>query len=159
MWKQKNRRPFRPLLLGAFAPAVAVGGVAATAQAAAIFDAETSSAWSVGTNWDGNAVPGATEDAIIADGLTATSSASGNVAGLLIVGGDGATDDTNGTLNITGGTLTTNNNVTLGKAGTSGAGTINHSAGTLTFGDRILLHDGPNVPSAVYHDSATNYPA
>ena len=122
-----------------------------------VFTGTTSSDYNTGTNWDQGTVPGASDRADIAGGLTATlNSAAPAVntfylgantdgpAGLPTTGDDGAHSNTNGngTLNQTGGSLVVNTWASLGEASVganTGTGTYNLSGGSFT------LHGNDNI--------------
>ena len=72
---------------------------------AATITLDTSGNWSDGSNWDLNRAPRPNDDAIVGNGLTATSSSSGNVARSLTVSGKDFA-----ILNVTGGSLSLGNN-------------------------------------------------
>ena len=113
---------------------VAIG--AASADVSSIFNSVASTAWSVPSTWDANAVPTSTDIVNITSG-TNVSLDGANVASTLTVQAGGTltaaanslttttTITNNGTMNVSGGAVTATTTI-------ANSGTINATAGTLT---------------------------
>lgn len=128
---------------------------AAAADITGVYTAINTGNWSTGSTWDIGSAPGVANDAYINPGVTVTSNATTNTAkslnvlpgGILnIATGNTVTLDSvlqiNGTVNLTGGTLTT-----VGRANTSGitingGGLLSMSSGTVNLGPT----GGGNMP-------------
>ena len=80
--------------------------------------------WSVATNWTGG-VPTSSSTASVSNGGTATITKTGEVCGILSLGGTNS-----GTITMTAGALTVSSSANVGDSGT---GIFNQSGGTATF--------------------------
>ena len=105
----------------------------------------TTGKWETGTNWSAGAKPGTTDDAVIGNNGTANydSTTGSNTISTLALGKSNPSGGT-GTLNISGGSLSITNNLTIA-AGSSMAGSLSLTAGSLTVGGNIV--DGGNGTS------------
>ena len=121
-------------------------GIAAsfTAPAKRIFDdGGSGSDWGTADNWDPDNEPTALNDAFVGGGFTATVTAAGEVANNLTVGHTETSHSGVGTLNVTGGSLTTTSGLTLGDG--SNKGTVNLSGGTLTVNGGVAMGHGSSL--------------
>ncbi len=124
--------------------------------------AAADSDWGTGENWSNNIEPIAAQNAYVGGGLTADITQVGEVADLLIVGHDGAILPGDGTVDMTGGSLTVTG-LRLGQGTT--IGTFNLIDGALTVGDaaqavhigdatgatgRLIMGDGATAPTLDY---------
>ena len=138
--------------------AVALAGIAGlggTASAVDYFWDAGEGNWNVATNWNPDAVPGASDTARINNGGTAVIDASQNVStGFATMGGGSGTS---GTLRMTGGMLTTNFDIRLGGEGftapaNSGTGTFDMSGGTVFMnGGNFVLGFGAGGATGTFN--------
>ena len=112
----------------------------------------TAGNWGTGGNWDSGFEPLATTHAYAGGGLTATISATGEVARDLTVGHNQATSPGDGTVSQTGGDLTVTHDVTLGQTGR--AGTLAMTGGTATVNGSLT--DGGGTSTLHVDDGTMN---
>lgn len=120
---------------------------AAAADITGVYTAITTGNWSAGSTWDIGSAPGVANEAFINPGVTVTSNATTNTAKSLnvlpggtlnIASGNTITLDSalvnNGTVNVTGGTLTVNGRANLIGITNNGGALLSVSAGTVNLG-------------------------
>ena len=135
-----------------------IAGSFTTAATDVIWDGQgIDTDWSSPGNWDTSSEPAAAQNAFIGGGHTATLTKAGEVADVLTLGHNQATEPGIGTLNVNSGDLTVSK-LTLGQGTDTERGLLTQNGGTITVnGDMTFEHvGGGQISRYVYNDGVLN---